>query len=193
MLRVTQTDVFKEKRKWQIAFRRYVLEKQANPKYAPYFGLDVNTIRLWFEGQFAGRVGWEDFGQKWQFEHIVPLNYFNFNNVAHLKLGWHFTNIKVSFIEDNRVEVANLLKAKQYFHDLFLATNYQVCDFMLKHIETILEAERLTINPQQAFINQYITYLNSIISFNSFEFELLNAGKTIAEVKKEAAFIKKFA
>ena len=53
----------REKRKWQIAFRRYVLEKNQCPSYAPYFGLDIQKIREWFEIQFEKGVKWEDFGK----------------------------------------------------------------------------------------------------------------------------------
>jgi hypothetical protein len=43
---------FREKRKWQIALRRYVIEKNNCITYAPYFGLDRENLRKWFEMQF---------------------------------------------------------------------------------------------------------------------------------------------
>ena len=42
----------REKRRWQIALRRYVIERNISTFYAPYFGLDVENIRIWFEMQF---------------------------------------------------------------------------------------------------------------------------------------------
>ena len=44
---------FREKRKWQLSYRRYVLEKAPSEAYAPYFGLDIETLRQWFEAQFT--------------------------------------------------------------------------------------------------------------------------------------------
>ena len=35
----------REKRKWQIALRRYVLDGNPSTRYAPYFGLDIKTLR----------------------------------------------------------------------------------------------------------------------------------------------------
>ena len=63
--------VSREKRKWQIALRRYVLEGNPSTRYAPYFGLDINTLRNWFELQFVEPMSWENFGTKWQFEHHI--------------------------------------------------------------------------------------------------------------------------
>ena len=34
-----------EKRKWQLAFRRYVLEGTPSEAYAPYFGIDRVQLR----------------------------------------------------------------------------------------------------------------------------------------------------
>lgn len=48
----------REKRKWQIALRRYVLERNVCVDYAPYFGLDIERMRHWFECQFPPGIGW---------------------------------------------------------------------------------------------------------------------------------------
>ena len=77
----TQTEITpilvksREKRKWQIAFRRYVLERNPSVFYAPYFGLDIDTLRKWLESQFMEGIDWDGFGKDWQFEHIIPVTY----------------------------------------------------------------------------------------------------------------------
>jgi hypothetical protein len=85
----------REKRKWQIALRRYVLEKNPSSFYAPYFGLDIEKMRNWFECQFENGTSWEDFGKKWQFDHVIPVTYFNFSDDNELKLCWNFINLRV--------------------------------------------------------------------------------------------------
>ena len=57
---------FREKRKWQIALRRYVLEKNKSSFYAPYFGLGIETFRKWIEVQFDSETNWENFSESWQ-------------------------------------------------------------------------------------------------------------------------------
>jgi hypothetical protein len=77
---------FREKRKWQLALRRYVLEKKAALLYAPYFGLDVNGFREWIALQFTDELNWDNFATAWQFDHIVPVTYFDFTQEEDLYL-----------------------------------------------------------------------------------------------------------
>lgn len=183
---------FREKRKWQIALRRYVLEKNICVFYAPYFGLDIENLRKWFEVQFEPRVGWDDFGKKWQFDHIIPVTYFDFENEAELKLCWNFANIRVEQFQRNkdRGNRLDVLAAKGYFKDLYKKTLYTPCLKLLKKIDQIELSEIVSTEKQQSFIMENRSYLDMIETYSAFEFELLNSGRDINEVKKEIAFLK---
>ncbi len=185
---------FREKRKWQIALRRYVLEKLPCPFYAPYFGLDIENIRKWFEYQFLSGVGWADFGKKWQFDHIIPVTYFDHGREAELKLCWNFTNLRVEQSQRNkdRGNRVDVLGAKAYFSELYEKTGYRICLDILQKIELIEISEIASTEPQQVFLKEHMEYLKMIEGYSSFEFELLNNGRSISEVKKEIEFMKKF-
>lgn len=185
---------FREKRKWQIALRRYILEKNICQVYAPYFGLDIKNMRQWFEYQFQPDIGWEDFGKKWQFDHIIPVTYFDFEDETELKMCWNFTNIRVEHFQRNkdRGNRLDVLAAKGYFQELFNKTNYPPCLKLLQKIDIIELSEFVSTENQQAFITEHRKYLNMIENYTAFEFELLNRGRDISEVKKEIEFIKKF-
>lgn len=185
---------FREKRKWQIAFRRYVLEEYPCPFYAPYFGLDIQNIRQWFEYQFKSDLGWQDFGAKWQFDHIIPVTYFDFSDKEELKLCWNFTNIRVEKFQMNkdRGNRLDVLAAKGYFKELYDKTNYKPCFKLLQKIDQIELSEFVSSESQQIFILEHRDYLDMIENYTEFEFELLNTGRSINEVKKEIEFIKKF-
>jgi len=185
---------FREKRKWQIALRRYVIAKNPCFEYAPYFGLDINSIRKWFEYQFAPGIDWENFGTNWQFDHIVPVVYFDFSVEAELRLCWNFTNIRVEalHLNKNRGSRLDVLAAKSYFKELYEKTGYQKCNKLLQKIDTIELSELLSTEGQQAFINENRDYLDMIEGYTSFEFQLINSGRSIEEVKKEIEFIKKY-
>ena len=96
--------------------------------YAPYFGLDIETLRKWFETQFVPGLGWEDFGKKWQFDHIIPVSHFDFANEGDLRLCWNFTNLRVKRIEEkkDRGERQDLLAARRYFQKLLENTQYEI-------------------------------------------------------------------
>jgi hypothetical protein len=185
---------FREKRKWQIALRRYVLDKNVCAFYAPYFGLDIENLRKWLEIQFVPRMGWEDFGKKWQFDHIVPVTYFDFSNEDELKMCWNFTNLRVEKFQltkdqGNRLDV---LVAKGFFQELYKKTNYAPCLRLLEKIDQIELSDILSSEKQEAFILTNRPYLDMIENYSAFEFELLNSGRTLSEVKKEIDFLKKF-
>lgn len=185
---------FREKRKWQIALRRYVLEKALSKPYAPYFGLDIVNMRLWFEYQFENSLSWDNFGKEWQFDHIIPVTYFDFTQEQELKMCWNFTNLRVERIQKNKERGArlDLLAAKGYFKRLYDETGYQVCKKLLDKIDQIELSEFVSTDVQRNFITTHKEYLQMIDNYSVFEFELLNIGRTVAEVNNEIAIIKKF-
>lgn len=185
---------FREKRKWQIALRRYVLERALSKHYAPYFGLDIANMRLWFEYQFETELGWDNFGKEWQFDHIIPVTYFDFTEEQELKMCWNFTNIRVERIQKNKDSGARLdvLAAKGYFKRLLEETGYPICKKILNKIDQIELSEFVSTDAQRNFITTHKEYLQIIGTYSAFEFELLNIGRTIDEVNKEIAIIKKF-
>jgi hypothetical protein len=184
---------FREKRKWQIALRRYVLEEALCVAYAPYFGLDIKNLRQWFECQFNDGASWENFGVLWQFDHIIPVAYFDFSVDDELKLCWNFTNIRVDHFQTkkesgNRLDV---LAAKNYFKELYNQTNYNKCQQLLNKIDQIELSERVSTKEQTLFLNKHKSFLNKIENYTSYAFSLLNSGKTMEDINKELAFIEK--
>lgn len=181
---------FREKRKWQIALRRYIIEETTCPFYAPYFGLDIKNIRKWIEFQFNEGIKWEDFGEKWQFDHIIPVTYFDFSDESELRICWNFTNIALELYQKNkdRGNRIDVLGAKKYFKELYEQTGYNPCLLLLQKIDRIELSEFTSTSGQQAFIKEHKDYLEMIKSYSAFEFELLNSGRTIEEVKKEIEF-----
>lgn len=185
---------FREKRKWQIALRRYVLEKSPCFAYAPYFALDIEHMRKWFGSQFKEGIGWETFGVNWQFDHIIPVTYFDFAEEEDLKLCWNFINIRVDPMEPGKDKGTRLdmLSARNFFQELWKKTQYLVCQQLLNKIDEIELTETISSVAQQAFIKEHEYYLKSIEGYSAVEFELLNKGRSIEEVKKESQFIKNF-
>jgi len=185
---------FREKRKWQINLRRYVIDRSPCPAYAPYFGLDINNLRRWFEFQFSEGISWDNFGKSWQLDHIIPVTYFDHSQEDELKMCWNFTNLRVELFQLNkdRGNRVDILGSKAYFKELLERTGYHICKKILDKIERIEISEIKSSEPQLKFLEENIDFLQLIESYSFFEFELLNAGRSIEEVKKEIEFIKKF-
>lgn len=184
---------FREKRKWQIALRRYVLEKNKSSFYAPYFGLDHFKFREWIEIQFDDELSWENFSTHWQFDHIVPVAYFDFTKEADLRLCWNFINIRVekSQLTKNRGNRIDVLAAKKYFEVLFEKTGYEVCKNMLDKITRIEAAEVAGNRVLEEFIVANKGYLEAVKEFTSADFDRLNTGTSLKSLLFEKDFIKR--
>ena len=184
----------REKRKWQLAYRRYVLEKLPSEAYAHYFGLDANTLRSWFECQFTKELNWDNFGKAWQFDHIVPATYFDYSNEKDLYLCWSFINMRVEAIDSdkskgNRIEA---LAVRSYFESLYNKTGFDLCQKMLEKIRSI-EEQHIQDHPSiEGFINQNKERLETIASLSKEEFADLNAGAPLADILLEREILRKF-
>jgi len=185
---------FREKRKWQLSYRRYVLEKASSETYAPYFGLDIETLRKWFELQFTPSLNWDNFGKAWQFDHIIPTTYFDYSNEADLLLCWNFINIRVEKLDPNknRGHRIDLLAVRPYFQDLYDKTGFSLCQKMLEKIATI-EISNIESHPAiENFIIDNKSLLKNIEGFDHEEFNSLNKEVTAADILLEREILRKF-
>jgi hypothetical protein len=185
---------FRDKRRWQLALRRYVLEKKANENYALYFGLDIIGFREWIEIQFTEDLNWESFGSKWQFDHIVPVAYFDFGIEEDLKLCWNFINIRVEKIELNKVRGnrIDVIAVKTYFERLHSKTNYFLCPKMLAKIDEI-EVSNIVSEPKiEDFINARKADFEIMYSLTASEFAQMNRGVPFKDVLLEREILRKF-
>jgi len=192
---VTQSDLqFREKRKWQIALRRYVLERNPSSFYAPYFGLDIESFRKWIEIQFDKELSWESFSKSWQFDHIIPVAYFDFQNEEDLKLCWNFVNIRVERIHlnKNRGARVDVLATKAYFESIYRQTGYVICNKLLEKISSIELSVIENNTTSTSFILENRETIEMLSSFGSYEFKKINEGVSLNEVLAERTLLKKF-
>jgi len=185
---------FREKRKWQLAYRRYVIDGLPSEAYAPYFGLDTNTLREWFELQFTEEINWIHFGKYWQFDHIVPATYFDYSDEGDLRLCWSFINLRVEKIElnKNRGTRIDVLAVRPYFQDLYDKTGFSLCLKMLEKIKTI-EISNIESHPLiENFIIENKNHLEAISSLTKEEFYNLNQGVSLSDILLEREILRKF-
>jgi hypothetical protein len=185
---------FREKRKWQLSYRRYVLERAPSQAYAPYFGLDIDTLRQWFELQFIPDLSWDNFGKAWQFEHILPSTYFDYSVQADLVLCWNFINIRAERLQpgNNRKDHIDLLAVRPYFQDLYNKTGFSLCLQMLEKITAIESTNTQSLPQVENFIIRNKTLLENIATLDNGEFNRLNKETTLEEILLEREILRKF-
>jgi hypothetical protein len=171
--------IFKEKRKWQIALRRYVLSGNKSFDYAPYFGIDSKNFRCWIELQFVNGQHWDSFSKAWQFDHVVPVAFFDLANEDDLRLCWNFINIRVESLDENRAAgkaAHGILSAQHYYQSLFNTTGLVFCRQMLQKIEQISLASATDTARHARFISENEQYLKQIAGFSPYDYDKLNSG-----------------
>jgi hypothetical protein len=196
-----QTDVtdavlrFREKKKWQLGYRRYVLERMPSEAYAQYFGLGVDMLREWFELQFTEGISWDNFGKAWQFYHIIPTNYFDFSSEEDLVLCWSFINIGIEKLEEGEEKNStkiDALTAKAYFQQLHTATGYSLCLRMIEKIQSLESGAAMDNTRIENFLVQNGKDLESIRTLEKEEFLQLNQGSSLQDLLLEREILKKF-
>lgn len=184
-----QVDDLKEKRKWQIALRRYLLESQPSTQYAPYFGIPIQGFRKWIKAQLQD-LTWDDFGKKWQLEHIVSFQYFDITNEEDLRLCWNFLNIRVKNLEaDSCLEVHDLA-AQAYFEAIYQTTGLTIAQQMVEKLKN-LQGFQLPESVSQ-WLQQEKTTLLQTSTLNPDAVIRLNHGETLEHLIAEYELLQKF-
>lgn len=190
-------DVTRRKRfrsKWSLALRRYIIEDNPNENYAPYFGLDSKTMKKWIEIQFKDGLGWDNYAKAWQFDHVVPVVYFDYTNEEDLMLCWNFINIRVEpfQLNKNRGNRVDVLAVKSYFQKLYEKTGFSLANKMLAKINSIEVSSIESNSSIENFITSNKERLENIASLNKYEFNRFNQGWDLNEILAERELLKKF-
>lgn len=184
----------REKKKWQLAFRRYVVEKNISVKYAKYFGLDIENYRKWIELQFTEGLNWDNFGTFWQFDHIIPVAYFNFSLEEDLKLCWNFINTRIenTQIGDMGASRIDILAAKPYFESLYAKTGFSICLKMLDKISDLEKNQFVISSGLEEFIIQNKEQFEKMSTLSTEEYKRINKGMGLVDLILEKEILKKY-
>jgi hypothetical protein len=184
----------REKKKWQIALRRYVINQQGSSAYAPYFGLDIKRLITWFEIQFGEGQNWETFGKTWQFGHLLPVSCFNLLDEEDKTLCWNFLNLRITRIagEPDQGGIIDLTSILDSFRRLQQSTNNPLCQRYISKIEE-LQTETSSFSDAQAkFLRQQSDFLHRVAHFTPYEYGQLNKNVALEVIEQEIALMNKW-
>jgi hypothetical protein len=189
----TNTAQQAEKRKWQLALRRYLIEGTKSFAYAKYFGLRAAYFKQWIEKQLPTGLYWEDYTAKWQLDHIIPLIYFDFTNEEDLKLAWSFLNIRPEPIANNKSHSSkvDVLAARKYFSSLYKSTQNETCGKLLSKIDQIEEVLVINTQVQAALLKEWEWELGQVQAFDNHDYDQWNSGISIEKIIEEKQLLKK--
>lgn len=65
-------------------------------------GCSTSFLRSHLESQFKRGMKWENYGTKWQVDHILPCSSFDHSDINQVKKCWHYSNLRpLCAIENN--------------------------------------------------------------------------------------------
>lgn len=93
--------VNREKKRQQIAFRRFLLAEAPAKDLAPYLGCDRFALRCSLSSRMTEGITWNNYGTDWVVDHIVPLRIFDIFDPEDLGIVWNFRNLMPLLKKDN--------------------------------------------------------------------------------------------
>lgn len=81
------------RRKQQIAFKRLMLGKFPSIQITEFIGLDFFKFKQWLAPKMLHEMNWNNYGDIWVVEHLIPLDYFDLLKQEECKLAWSYKNL----------------------------------------------------------------------------------------------------
>lgn len=128
-----------------ISFRRYISLKGSGDAVIDYLNMDAFELRNYISSQWQQGMSWDNYGEFWIVDHIVPLRYFEPTSIKDMKLCWDYNNLQASYYWDNHAKGYCVEVTKNILEGM--VRNASV-DLLLKKIEHI----------QDMFANYYENY-----------------------------------
>lgn len=98
----------REKKRQQIAFRRFMLAKCPAKDLAPFIGCDLFSLRNYLSSRMTEGITWNNYGTDWVIDHIVPLRLFDVFDPSDLALAWNYRNLMPLLKKDNLYKEGDL-------------------------------------------------------------------------------------
>lgn len=146
---IIETDFDKrtrEKSRQLQQFRRFITLKTSNGSVRNYLGIeDAFSVRGWIEGLFSNGMTWDNYGEFWVVDHIVPLRLFDIFDEIELNICWNYRNLMPLLKDDNLKKEGNVffaiellypIRNKDIFYNKLFERVKPECEWMLKYIDT---------------------------------------------------------
>jgi hypothetical protein len=92
-------------------------------KHVKYLGCSRDELQTWFEYIMPSNLSWHK-PEEWQIDHVIPISFFDLNDVKQLSIAYHWSNIRPTTENENRAKNSFILD------DVIKKHTYQVIDFI---------------------------------------------------------------
>lgn len=129
------------KKRMGIALRRYMSGKYPCWKYTSMFGCEAEFLRKFVEHQMDAGMTWDNFGEVWQVDHVLPLCSFDQTLQAECQLCWNWINLRPLGLAENKARNAfvNALEILEHRQTYF--TGNEVLDELIERARKLMDEE----------------------------------------------------
>lgn len=116
-------DKIKLKRQTDLKFRlSEILRSKFNRAikrntYSNFLGCDIEYLKKWIEYRWDKDMNWENYGECWHIDHILPINQFTILDDSEIKVCFHWTNLQPLYKSEN-ISKSDKLMLHHYFNNL---------------------------------------------------------------------------
>ena len=132
-------------------FKDFLTLSRTPKKIRSYVSIDAFMLREWIENKFTKEMSWDNYGEYWVVDHIVPLRFFDLNNENDMRICWNYKNLMPLLREDNSKKNGNI-----YF-SLVLLDSIKGKDY---YYNTLYDCLMTEYNEMQKYIDVYIKNIN---------------------------------
>ncbi len=96
--------------RWRSAFSKLMrtVKKGGSDTYSPTLGCTTRQFRGYLESQFRPWMTWENYGKRWQVDHIIPCAAFDHGIASQAKQCWHYLNLRPMCAKKNHRKSATI-------------------------------------------------------------------------------------
>jgi hypothetical protein len=78
------------------SLNNYLHSKKQN-KVINYLGCTINELKTHLKNQFVPEMNWDNYGDVWEIDHIIPVSSFDFTVEDNIFKCWNFSNLQPLF------------------------------------------------------------------------------------------------
>lgn len=86
------------------SFRRYLSLNGSGSAVTDFLNMNAWELREYVESLWGEGMNWENYGEVWVVDHIIPLKFFDPTNFGEMEVCWCHYNLMPSFSADNHVK-----------------------------------------------------------------------------------------
>jgi hypothetical protein len=88
------------RKKQLIAFKRLMLGRYPSLQISNYIGLGFSDLKKWLIPYMHSGMNWNNYGEIWVVEPLVPLLFFDLSKEENCRLVWNYKNLMPIYIKD---------------------------------------------------------------------------------------------